>query len=196
MTDATRVGLDPLEAQVVVPHGLIAVLWDRKRDTAHRPFHSIACDITGQLGAGGVLQGVFQHPVRVMHGPPTRVNVHPVGGEALEQRLRATGQFVAVLAHVLRGDFQQWLVIFERIRPQPALGIKTRRSGGQTAAVRRDSTLGVTGLDRTERRQRPFELLCLFCANRSLGGGKLQGDHAGERDTYYFSHVLSPKIST
>ncbi|MNY33101.1 hypothetical protein D3C86_1673630 [compost metagenome] len=81
------------------------------------------------------------------------VNVDVVGRVLLDQGFLSFAELVRILVDVFGVNAKQWLFIFERINPKPAVGLETRRSGGKAALVSGDRAIGVTGLNRSELRQ-------------------------------------------
>ncbi|MNZ95265.1 hypothetical protein D3C78_1144060 [compost metagenome] len=169
-----------LEAERVVPHDLMPVLGDGEGNAAEGAFDAVALHFPRQLGRGGVLERVLEHPVRILHRSVGWIHINAEARILLQQRLHAMRQLVGMLRHVRRRDRQDGLFVLERVRPFAAFGVEARRGLGQPARVFRDLAVGARRLDGAESGQWAAQLFGLVGRHRRMGGAQLQGQGRSE----------------
>ncbi|MCY1442872.1 hypothetical protein D9M71_592600 [compost metagenome] len=182
-------------AQETVPHHFVAGLGYRERQPLERQTvlrcagDPVALRLALEAGGANVLPGVFQIPLRVLHGSARRVDVDAVGRKALEHFQRTRRQQFGVLGGVLRGHCIQRLVGRERV----LIALRAGRSlKGQPAFIGGDRAVGVGAGLGTEPRQALAQVTDIGGIPRLSGQHGNQAGDDGLGDTRDLFHDSSP----
>jgi len=180
-----RIARADLVAQLLVPHGFIAGLRNRKRQaaTADRIDSQtiILCGATGSIAHRRI-----EDFLRIGGGAVTRIDIHVPGIRVFfHQGFLPFAELVGVLLDIARIDAEQGLFVLERIDPEAAIGFVSGRASAQPTLVRWNAAFGIAGLDRAERRQALAQLLGLFGGDgrHTVEGGAHQ--RAGKGDLFF-----------
>ena len=161
-------------AQLVVPHHLDAVLWNREGNRGASGLLQ-APAVATDLALSGELFGALGDFCREATATACRVDVQTVARVGLDQRHLASRQLRLVLREIFRIDGIQRLVgtVGVAVARLPAA-----RSLGQTAFPGRDAAVGIGSFLCAERGQLVTELGQVG-RGRRLGAGNTEQRHQG-----------------
>ncbi|MNE18661.1 hypothetical protein D3C80_1117090 [compost metagenome] len=140
-----------VEAHQQVPHGFIAVLRDRERNTRVHPGDRGPASF--ERGLAGVVDGVVLHPFWRGRSAVRGVHVDAEAWVALDQGNRACGELAGVLLDITLVDRQQRLFSGKRVRPDEAFLVEAGWRSGKATGIGRNATVLVAALLSAHRRE-------------------------------------------